>query len=136
MSQNKVILLLGTNLGDKNKNLERAKTIINSEIGFINKSSNILENYAEGFTTKNLFLNQKIEIFTKFSPFELLKRIKFIENKMGRTYTIPFKDELYTDRIIDIDILYFNNIFINSNRLKIPHEQNYTRTFVKSLIFY
>ena len=62
MSQNIVILLLGTNLGDKKNNLETAKNLINKEVGEIKKESNILENKAEGFTTPNLFLNQKIEI--------------------------------------------------------------------------
>ena len=65
MSQNIVILLLGTNLGDKKNNLEIAKNLINKEVGKINKESNILENKAEGFTTDHLFLNQKIEILLK-----------------------------------------------------------------------
>lgn len=136
MSQNKVILLLGTNLGNKNKNLEEAKLYINKEIGIIKKESNILENEAEGFSSNNLFFNQKIEILTDLSPFDLLKTIKKIENNMGRIYSEPLKGEIYVDRIIDIDILYYNCIILESNILTIPHKQVYSREFVKSLIFF
>ena len=80
--------------------------------------------------------NQKIEIISDFSPFEVLKKVKDIENNMGRTYTQPLINEKYVDRIIDIDILYFNSIIIDSNRLKVPHPQNYSREFIKSLFFY
>ncbi|WP_313579122.1 2-amino-4-hydroxy-6-hydroxymethyldihydropteridine diphosphokinase [Chishuiella sp.] len=136
MSQNKAILLLGTNLGNKNKNLELAKFLISKEIGIVIKESNILKNEAIGFTTNNLFLNQKIELVTELSPFNLLKIIKEIEQKMGRMYTKPLINEIYVDRIIDIDILFFNSITLDSNRLKIPHHQVYTREFIKSLMFF
>jgi len=135
MSQNIVILLLGTNLGDKKNNLESAKNLINKEVGNIKKESNILENKAEGFTTPNLFLNQKIEINTSYSPFEILKKIKDIEQKMGRIYFKPKENESYVDRLIDIDILFYNQLLINCNYLKIPHPQNYSRDFIKSLYF-
>ena len=136
MSTNTIILLLGTNLGNKFNNLESAKNHIKNEIGEITRESNQLKNKAEGFTTENLFLNQKIEIISDFSPFEVLKKVKDIENNMGRTYTQPLINEKYVDRIIDIDILYFNSIIIDSNRLKVPHPQNYSREFIKSLFFY
>lgn len=135
MSQNIVILLLGTNLGDKKNNLESAKNLINKEVGEIKKESNILENKAEGFTTPNLFLNQKIEINTSYSPFEILKKIKDIEQKMGRIYFEPKENESYVDRLIDIDILFYNKVLVNCNYLKIPHPQNYSRDFIKSLYF-
>ena len=116
--------------------MENAKKQIISEIGGIKNESNTLENKAEGFTSENSFLNQKIEIISDFSPFEVLKKVKDIENNMGRTYTQPLINEKYVDRIIDIDILYFNSIIIDSNRLKVPHPQNYSREFIKSLFFY
>lgn len=136
MSQNKVILLLGTNLGDKKNNINSAKEFINREIGEIKKESNILENKAEGFTTENLFLNQKIEVSTSLSPFEVLRKVKEIEKNMGRIYVQPKENEQYVDRLIDIDILFYNNTLIDSNRLKIPHPQNFERDFIKSLSFF
>lgn len=136
MSQNKTILLLGTNLGDKKNNLDRAKELINSEVGEIKKESNLLENKAEDFTSNNLFFNQKIEVLTELNPFELLKTIKDIEFRIGRVYSTPIQNEIHTDRLIDIDILHYNEISINCKRLKVPHPQIYTREFVKSLFFY
>ncbi|MFV0183578.1 2-amino-4-hydroxy-6-hydroxymethyldihydropteridine diphosphokinase [Empedobacter falsenii] len=136
MSQNKAILLLGTNLGDKKNNIETAKSLINKEVGVIKKETNLLENSAEGFTTENLFLNQKIELLTNYSPFELLQIVKKIEQKMGRVYVQPKENERYVDRLIDIDILFYNSLLIDSKLLKIPHPQNYTRDFIKSLYFF
>lgn len=135
MSKNIAILLLGTNLGNKNNNLELAKSLINKEVGEIVKFSNILENEAVGFTSTNSFLNQKIEVVTTLSPIKLLKAIKNIEKIMGREYTTPIKGETYVDRIIDIDILLFNNMSLVCDQLIIPHHQNVTREFVKELIF-
>ncbi|MBF0596509.1 2-amino-4-hydroxy-6-hydroxymethyldihydropteridine diphosphokinase [Faecalibacter sp. WQ 117] len=135
MSNNIVTLLLGTNLGDKNSNLEIARSLITSEIGEIIKFSNILENDAEGFTTSNSFLNQKIEVSTEFSPIEMLNIVKKIEYSMGRIYEKPKEGELYIDRIIDIDILRYNNIYFFSDILTIPHNQIYTRDFIKDLSF-
>ena len=135
MSNNIVILLLGTNLGDKNNNLETAKKLINKEVGEILKFSNILENEAVGFTSSNSFLNQKIEVSTSLSPLQVLETVKKIENLMGRIYTKPIEGENYVDRIIDIDILLFNNISLFSKYLIIPHHQIVTREFVKELFF-
>jgi len=135
MLKNKVILLLGTNLGNKNNNLKLAQSLINREVGEVIKLSNILENEAVGFTSANTFLNQMLEIETSFSPIQVLKAIKSIENDMGRVYTTPLSDEMYVDRIIDIDILRFNNVNFSSKILKIPHHQIYTREFVSLLTF-
>lgn len=135
MSLNKAVLLLGTNLGNKNNNLEIAKSLINKEVGDIVKFSNILENEAEGFTSSNSFLNQKLEVMTALSPIQLLQVVKKIEYEMGRVYNKPLDGEKYIDRLIDIDILLFNNIIFYANILIVPHHQLVTRNFLKDLIF-
>lgn len=135
MSFNIAVLLLGTSLGDKNNNLNVAKAYVCEKVGKIIESSIILENEAIGFTTENTFLNQTITVETHLSPFELLDTVKAIEKIMGRTYTPPKEGEKYIDRIIDIDILFFNKIRLTSNRLSIPHHQVTTREFVKKLLF-
>ena len=135
MSKNIVTLLLGTNLGDKNNNLTVAKSFINKEVGEIFKSSNILENDPDGFTSSNSFLNQKIEVYTNLSPIEILKAVKKIESEMGRVYSQPLLGERYVDRIIDIDILLYNNIMFFSSDLIIPHHQLVTRGFLKDLVY-
>lgn len=135
MSKNKVILLLGTNLGNKNNNLNVATTHIVKEVGSVIRLSNILENQAEGFTSSNTFLNQMIEVETELSPINLLKVIKIIEQEMGRVYHQPLPNEQYVDRLIDIDILTYNNIVYKSEMLKIPHHQLNTRKFILDLKF-
>lgn len=136
MSFNKAVLLLGTSLGDKNNNLICARTYISEKLGEIIQSSPTLETIALGFTTENTFLNQTVTISTLLHPFELLDELKKIEKDMGRIYTTPLKGENYVDRIIDIDILYYNQINLQSDRLTIPHHQVRSRDFIKKLLFY
>ena len=135
MSNNIVHLLLGTNLGNKKDNLETAKTLISKEIGAIKKFSNILENEAEGFTSSNTFLNQKILVETSLSPIQLLYQVKDIEYRMGRVYNKPQLNEQFIDRLIDIDILIYNELIFECKILKIPHHQIYTRSFYDKLFF-
>lgn len=134
MSHNQVILLLGTNLGDKNFNLKTAQNLISNKIGEITKMSEILETEPVGFDSENNFLNQTIWVSTEFSPVQLLKKIKLIENEMGRNYTKNRTACEYEDRTIDIDILIFNDLSYKSNILTIPHHQIFSRNFVKMLL--
>lgn len=134
MSHNQVILLLGTNLGDKYLNLQTARELIGSKIGEIIKLSEILETEPIGFESENNFLNQTIWVLTEFSPINLLNEIKLIEKEMGRIYTKDKVEGVYEDRIIDIDILTFNEIAYESKRLILPHHQIFSRNFVKKLL--
>lgn len=131
MSQNTVILLLGTNLGDKEKNLETAKTHIIMEIGDVFDKSEILTTEPEGFESGHLFLNQTLKLKTGLSPIGVLNRIKKIEKIMGRIYLKT--NQKFQDRLIDIDLLKFNNIKYESQSLIIPHPQIYTRNFIKKI---
>lgn len=131
MSHNQVILLLGTNLGDKKQNIKTAKELINKEIGEIKKNSETIETNPIGFESENFFLNQALFIETHLSPIELLNNVKSIEKKMGRVYSTS---DRYQDRIIDIDILAYNNIHFESKRLILPHHQITSRNFVKTLL--
>lgn len=132
MSYNEVILLLGTNLGDKKLNLDKAKINISHNIGEIVSKSKIIETVAEGYVSENLFLNQTVKIKTNKSPMKILERIKYIEKAMGRTYIES--EQKYQDRVIDIDILLFNKIRFESQILTIPHHQINTRNFIKIII--
>ncbi|MXV38844.1 2-amino-4-hydroxy-6-hydroxymethyldihydropteridine diphosphokinase [Flavobacteriaceae bacterium Ap0902] len=134
MTQYKTILLLGTDLGDKKNNLIQAKSYINRYIGQVIKETKIIETEPIGFTSDTTFLNQVVEVETSFSPFLLLKAVKRIENEMGRVYHEPKQGEAYTSRIIDIDILFYENLKVNSSKLTIPHNQIKTRAFVTELM--
>ena len=128
------ILLLGSDLEDRNKNLKTAITYIDREIGKIVKVGEIMETEPVGFTSTTMFLNQLIEVNINLSPMELLKSIKVIEQKMGRIYTEPLPNEKYVSRIIDIDILQFGSVKFISKDLVIPHNQIFTRKFVSDLL--
>lgn len=132
MSHNKVVLLLGSNLGDRNKNLSDAQKLINTEIGEITSMSEIIESVAEDYESQNNFLNATLKVNTKLSPIVLLKKVKEIEQIIGRIYTD--NQQRYQDRLIDIDILLFNDIKYESKKLNIPHPQIYYRNFIKKIL--
>lgn len=132
MSLNKIILLLGSNLGDKKNNLNIARNLLEKEVGAITKLTEELETEPEDFQSANAFLNQILYMETDLSPMRLLETIKKTEKEMGRTY-LP-TDQKHQDRLIDIDILFFNQILFKSRNLLIPHPQTRSRNFVKILL--
>jgi len=122
---NKVFLITGGNIGNRKKALETAATLIQKEIGTIVKSSQIYETDAWGITNQASFYNQIHIVETNFSVHEILQKILKIEEKMGRVRTIK-----NAARIIDIDILFFNDEIVNEQNLKIPHSEVPNRRFV------
>ncbi len=138
MSQHKVVLLLGSNLGDQKKNLLTALDKIKQAGNEIFKVSDFLISDPVEFASSNIFCNIASIIFTHLSPFQLLILIKSIEAEMGRTEDSAVTGG-YTDRVIDIDIVTFNEIKFISERLKIPHhkhlsEREFSRILLKDFI--
>lgn len=122
---NKVILLLGSNLGNRSNFLNRAIELINSKVGSITKVSSVYESEPWGFSSTNLFLNQVIIIETDYQPIETLNILQNTEKELGR----KLNSKSYQNRTIDIDILFFNEIQMNSKELTIPHPQLHLREF-------
>lgn len=133
MKSSKATLLLGTNLGDKAKNLKQAIKELQQELRIV-KQGTVAKTEPVGFTTTNDFCNQLIWVETKKSPMELLEFVKSVEKQMGRTYGTPKLGERYTDRIIDIDILFYDTVVYESKRLIIPHPQVKARDFVIKML--
>lgn len=133
MSQHKVILLLGSNIGDKKNNLDTALERL-KEVGDILQNSEYLTSEAVEFVSSNNFCNIATIIFTHFSPIQLLNKIKKIEIEMGRLNDSKISGG-YTDRIIDIDIIKYNELKFTSERLEIPHKKHlFEREFSKILL--
>ncbi len=133
MYNKNVYLLLGTNLGNKIKNIELAQQFISQRVGEIKKKSKILETDPIGFESSQKFLNQILFIETKFSPMQLLEKTQTIEKIMGRT--AKTKKNKYQDRIIDIDILLYEKLHYYCEKLEIPHQKNLMeRAFVSLLL--
>ncbi len=122
---NKIFLITGGNIGNRKKNLETAAVLIEKQIGRIIQSSKIYETDAWGITEQAAFYNQIHLVESKFSAEEILHKILKIEEKMGRVRTIK-----NAARIIDIDILFFNDEIINEPNLNVPHREIINRRFV------
>src|SRR3981081_3731857 len=105
---NRTYLLIGGNLGNRMENLEKAREWIADEIGTFLAISPVYETDAWGKTDQPPFLNQVLLLKTTLSPEELLNKILDIEQKMGRQ-----RNEKFGPRIIDVDILFFNDDIIN-----------------------
>jgi 2-amino-4-hydroxy-6-hydroxymethyldihydropteridine diphosphokinase len=121
---NKAYLLTGGNMGNREKNLARAKTLIGEKAGKVIRASALYETAAWGKTDQPSFYNQALEIETALPPKELLKLLLEIEKKLGR-----HRDEKYGPRIIDIDILLYGDQISNDPQLRIPHPELQNRRF-------
>ena len=125
MTYNDVVISIGTNLGNKIDNVRIALEQI-TKLSDIEFKSKIYLSEPWGFESKNSFLNMAVLVKTSIQPKELLMELKKIENEMGRLKKV--KNE-YEDRIIDLDILIFDQKKINSNELIVPHPRIRTRKF-------
>lgn len=123
-----VYLSLGTNLGDKEKNLTDAIRMIGQTVGTVVRQSSFLATEPWGFDSENGFLNCAICINTTHSPLDVLHLTQEIERKMGRQSKSI--DGIYHDRIIDIDILLYDDLRMNTPLLTIPHPLMKKRDFV------
>lgn len=123
----KVYLGIGSNLDDREFNIEDALERIVENIGIISKVSSYYETEAWGFDSDDSFLNVAVEAETDLSPSEILETIMKIETRMGR-----IRDEKirYASRIIDIDILLYGEQSVNEDGLNIPHPLMHERNFV------
>ena len=121
---NKAILLLGSNLGNRQELISDAIRHI-SKLGVISLKSSIYESEAWGFDSKENFLNIAIEIQTEYEALDLLKELQNIESKMGRIRN----SKGYSSRTMDIDILFFNSEIINNDILTVPHPRLHERMF-------
>ena len=124
----KAYLGIGTNLGDRAANLHCAVEQINEQAGHVLACSSFIETEPWGFASDNAFLNAVVEIDTPHTPHELLRITQTIEREMGRTHKSV--GGVYSDRIIDIDILLYEDLVINEPDLTIPHPLMWQRKFV------
>ena len=122
----KIYLGIGGNIGNKQNNFKDVYQIIEKELGKIKISSSIYEAPPWGFQSNDTFWNSVIEIETLNSPEELLSKIHLIEEKYERKRG----NERYSSREMDIDILYYDDIFIETEMLIIPHPRIHQRKFV------
>lgn len=122
-----VYLGLGTNIGNRRGNLVKAAALLAERVGDILALSGFMETEPWGFESENLFLNAAIKMETPLTPDELLSATQAIEREMGREKK---SDGSYHDRVIDIDILLYDNRVIEQPGLIVPHPLMQERLFV------
>lgn len=120
----KLYLLLGGNLGERTLYLAQAREHVAAHIGTLVSSSALYETAAWGKTDQPAFLNQVLEVHTKLSPEEVLQGIHRIEQALGRV-----RQQHWGARVIDIDILFYDDLVQQTHRLTIPHPQLHLRRF-------
>ncbi len=128
----RIVLLTGTNLGDRARNIGTAEKKIESALGTVLQRSSVHESEPWGFQAAEKFLNQVLVVKTDLSPREALKKVLAIESEMGRQRQ-PEPENLskvYTSRIIDIDILFYDDLIIREKELTVPHPLIAEREFV------
>ncbi|MGM9699658.1 MAG: 2-amino-4-hydroxy-6-hydroxymethyldihydropteridine diphosphokinase [Prevotella sp.] len=124
----KVFFSLGSNLGDKERNIHEAIRRIAELVGTVERQSTLYVTEPWGFESENMFVNAAVCCSTCLSPRQVLEATKSIEREMGRMKKSI--DREYHDRIIDIDILTYDDVEIDEPDLKIPHPLMHERDFV------
>ena len=132
MTKHQVYLGLGSNLGDKQALLEQAILLISQRVGRVERTSSFLATKPWGFESEHEFLNAVILVETEKSPREVLLLTQQIERDMGRRKKkkVDLSNRQYADRVIDIDILLYDDLTIDEPDLKIPHPLMHERDFV------
>jgi 2-amino-4-hydroxy-6-hydroxymethyldihydropteridine diphosphokinase len=122
-------LAFGSNLENKQANIARAVELLNAlETVQVVILSKLYETEPEGFVSKNSFFNAAAKIMTSLLPLELLHVTQQIERRMGRK--VKSANGVYADRIIDIDILLYDDLCLATPELTVPHPRMYERPFV------
>ncbi len=122
----KLYILLGGNLGDKQKIFSETLGMLARRVGKITLQSSVYETEPWGFHSEDLFWNQVIEMKSELLPEEILSGTKQIELEMGRTR----KTDQFDSRRMDIDILFYGDQIINQGNLIVPHPRIQERKFV------
>ena len=120
-----VVLLLGSNIGDRESRLQKAKDRLRELAGVVSASSIIYESEPWGFDAETPFLNQAIMLNTDLGPRTLLQTVWKIEKELGRERV----SDGYSSRTIDIDILTWWDKIVWTTKLQIPHIQLQNRKF-------
>lgn len=122
-----VYIALGSNLGNKRRNLVTAAALLAERAGEVGAISSFYETEPWGFESEHSFLNAALMLETTLAPLDLLRLTQEVERELGRTAK---SDSVYHDRLIDIDLLLYGEEVINQPGLQIPHPLMHRRAFV------
>lgn len=122
----RVVLLAGGNIGDVKTRLQHAQQRINDRVGAVLRCSHRYESEAWGFAAGTRFSNQAMEVSTDLTPEEVLDAVQAIEADLGRDREAEERERQrtgapYASRTIDIDLLFYDDLIIATERLTLPH---------------
>ena len=128
----KLYLSLGSNLGDREANIRQALALIDERVGSVYRVSSYIETAPVGFQSPNKFINIVCLVHTMMSPMACLRETQKIEQELGRTQKSINSDGslTYKDRLIDIDLLTYDQLVLNTPELTLPHPRMHERDFV------
>ena len=129
----KAVLLTGGNLGDVSANMIRVRELIAERLGRLVDVSTVFESEPWGFNSANSFQNQVLVVETEFTPFALLKETQGIEREFGHKMSVEHDsngERVYHSRQMDIDILFYGSLVIETPELIVPHPRIPVRDFV------
>ena len=124
----RVFLGLGSNLGDKEANIRNAISLIGERVGLVVRQSSLISTEPWGFESDNQFVNACVLCETTLTPRQVLLATQKIERELGRTHKSV--GGLYADRLMDIDILLYDDLRVDEPDLQIPHPLMFERDFV------
>lgn len=116
---------IGGNLGDREKNVQDSLSLLAKEGIEVVQVASLMETSPYGGVKQPNFINTVCQIKTALLPLELLKTLKGIESKIGRTLTVR-----WGPRLIDLDILLYDDLIVEEESLQIPHQDMLNRDFV------
>lgn len=122
-----IFIGLGSNEGNSLQIMRDAYLDLKKNVGYLIKSSSIYESAPWGFESKNSFLNAVLKFETNHTPEEILNILQYLETRAGRKRN---DSENYTDRTLDLDLLYYDNLISEKSNLEIPHPRISERLFV------
>ena len=122
-----VYIALGSNLGNKRRNLVTAAALLAERAGEVGAISSFYETEPWGFESEHSFLNAALMLDTTLAPLDLLRLTQEVERELGR---MAKTDSVYHDRLIDIDLLLYGEEVIDQPGLQIPHPLMHRRAFV------
>ena len=130
-----VLLLTGSNFRGKEQILQRAAERIAEQVGPIERASQICYSEAWGFTCEEEFANQAILVSTGLAADEVLMKTQAIERELGRDRVAESEEKLltgerYASRVVDIDIIFYDDVVVDRCDLKLPHPLLHKREFV------
>ncbi len=126
MTEHQLILSLGGNLGNKAQIFSETSDLIENEVGKVMDASPVYETPPWGFVSETRFWNQVLAVKTSLDPMEVLHKIRKIEKHFGRKR----KAGIYMSRKMDIDILFYDDLAMETGELTIPHRHISERRFV------